>query len=158
MTNKRNEHRHPDRSGNLECLMQVDKEKLKELVARLTEGWRTGPISLPQAGLGLLKLQDSAFHEPFYPGEFPVSSAHLFVSPPEGGEFEGAAMMMCDDVAFVEALAMCDAILTHGLPGYDEIMQQVSEGESIRRNEAKSRSAMLVKTRVDFSLLQDAGE
>ena len=163
MTNKRNEHRHPDRSGNLECLMQVDKERLKALVAGLTEGWKSGPVSLPQAGLGLLKLQDGAFHEPFYLGEFPVTSAHLFVSPSEGGafeasEYEGAALMMCDDVDFVEALAICDAILTHRLSGAEEIMQLVDEGETIRLNEAKVRSAMLVRTRVDFSLLQDAGE
>lgn len=138
--------------------MKVSKEKLKLAVKQLTDDWQIQPVALPQAGLGLLKLEDGAFHEPFYLGEFPVTTAHLSITLPDGESVEGAAVMMSDDILHVESLAMCDAILTHELSGCETIRELLVEGRALQQQETNKRHAMLAKTRVDFSLLGDAGD
>lgn len=148
----------PKRSANLEALMQVEKDRLKSVVKTITGDWQIQPVALPQAGLGLLKLQDGAFHESFYLGEFPVATAHLSVMLDSGESVEGAAVMMSDDIAQVEALALCDAILSHQLAGFEAIRQLLTEGQTNLQQKARKRHAMLGKTRVDFSLLADAGD
>jgi len=137
--------------------MKVHKDHLQSIVRKITDGWKILPVSLPQAGLGQLKLNDGAFHEPFYLGEFPVTKAHLTITLPDGKSVEGAAIMMSDDIEHVESLALCDAILTHELTGCDAIAELVIEGEALAQQETDKRHAMLAKTRVDFSLLDDAG-
>jgi len=144
--------------------MRVEKNKIQSITARISKNWIVRPVALPQAGLGLLKLQDGAFHESFYLGEFPLATAHIAVSTDVGGEavecneVEGAASMMTDDGKLVEALALCDAVLTYQLDGWQEIQGLVMEGEAIEQRATIRRNAMLTKTRVKFSLLDDAGD
>jgi len=158
MTNITKKGANAKRSSNLEALMQVPKEQLNKLVKQLTSTWEVQPVALGQAGLGLLKLEDGAFHEPFYLGEFPLATAHLSITLPNSDYFEGAAMMMGDDQTQVESLALCDAILSHDLEGYEMIQRLVFEGQVIRQQEIDKRSATLAKTRVDFSLIGDTGD
>jgi len=154
---------HSTRSRNLEALMQAPRDKLKSLMQSISDGWKIQAVALPQAGLGLLKMQDGAFHEAFYMGEFPLVTAHLSITLPDGEVIEGAAAMMSDDQAHVEALAICDAILTHQpntcqANSYQAITSLLAEGQNHIAQEARKRRAMLAKTRVDFSLLADTGQ
>ena len=118
----------------------------------------TRPKSLPQTGLGMLKLNDSAFNEPFYLGEFPLSSAWLEITTNEGQHAEGAAQVMDDNLELTEALALCDAILSARLPGWQRVAAFVDLGMQRRNTIQEERKRMLAHTKVDFSLLDDVGD
>ena len=126
---------------------------LVELSGRLSAGWTLTYLALPQAGLGLLKLRDGAFHEPYYLGEFPIACCRVRVQLPDGATAEGAAQVMADDPALAQALAVLDAILAARLPGWQEVAALANEGASKRAEEDRRRRAMLAGTRVDFALL-----
>lgn len=131
----------------------------KELLAitdELSTDWTLRPKSIPQSGLGMLKIKESAFNEQFYIGEFCLSSAWLEVTTPDGQVAEGAAQVMDDRVELADALALCDAILSAQLPGWQKISNMVERGLTIHESTNKERKQMLARTKVDFSLLDDA--
>ena len=130
-----------------------------EIISTMTElskNWDIRPKSIPQSGLGMLKLNDSAFNEPFYLGEFPLASAWLEVHTPDGLMAEGAAQVMDDRVELAEALALCDAVLSARLLGWEQVAVMVERGELMRKTISYNRKQILARTQVDFSLLDDA--
>lgn len=139
-------------------LTALPEQQVIDLAARLSEGWQVMSRSLPQSGLGMLKLRDGAFHDAFYLGEFPLSQAHISLCTRQGQSVEGAASLMTDKLALVEALAVCDAILQHRLEGVDELIQAVEQGRELVEEQQRIRNAMLQRTRVDFSLLSSTDE
>ena len=138
-------------------LYAVPSGELLSLTEELTKNWHIRAKSLPQTGLGMLKLNDSAFNEPFYLGEFPLSTAWLEVTTSDGQIAEGAAQIMDDRVELSEALAICDAILSSVLPGYDRVLMLVEKGTGIRQQRHKDRQHILAATQVNFSLLDHVG-
>ncbi len=132
-------------------------EQLLSITEKLSERWEIYPRAIPQSGLGMLKLNDSAFEEAFFLGEFPLSSAWIEILTPEDISAEGAAQVMSDRVEIAEALAVCDAILSAQLPGYEQVSLMLEQGLAIRKQLQLERKQMLSSTRVDFSLLDEAG-
>ena len=128
-------------------------EVVIQLAARLTQGWQISYETVPQTGLSLLQLQDSVFHEPYYLGEIPLSMAWVKLKIGNGQNYEGAAQVMSDVPNLATSLAICDAILTNQLQGWQEVTDLMARGRVIRQEEDKLRGAMLAKTKVDFSLL-----
>lgn len=112
--------------------------------------------SLPQAGLGLLTLTDGAFHEPYYLGEFPLSSCSIELSLADGQTVTGGANVMADDAVLARSLAILDAVLAARLPGWERVSAQIDAGASTRAEEDRRRRAMLTSTRVDFAMLNNA--
>ncbi len=139
-------------------LTSLPEQQVIELASRLSQGWEITPKSLPQSGLGMLKLKDGAFHDAFYLGEFPISSAHISITTSQGQCAEGAASLISDKLPLVEALAVCDAILRYQLDGMDELMQAIAQGRAEKEKEERIRQSMLIRTRVDFSLLSSTDE
>lgn len=131
---------------------------LHALAERLAAGCEVRLTRLPQAGLGLLTLTDGAFHEPFYLGEFPLSSCSLELTLADGRRAEGGAQVMADDAALARALAILDAVLAARLPGWEDVSRQVQSGAARRDEDDRRRRAVLAATRVDFTLLGNAGE
>lgn len=131
---------------------------LDELSGRLSSDWALSYLALPQAGLGLLKLRDGAFHEPYYLGEFPIACCRVRVQLPDGAAAEGAAQVMADAPALAQALAVLDAILAARLPGWQEVATLIGSGVIKRAEEDRLRGGMLAGTRVDFALLGTAEE
>lgn len=113
--------------------------------------------SLPQAGLGLLTLTDGAFHEPYYLGEFPLSFCSIELTLPDGHSAVGGAHVMADDADLARSLAILDAIRAARLPGWERVSAQIDAGTTIRAEEDRRRHAMLAATRVDFAMLNNAG-
>jgi len=128
-------------------------ERLLELATQISEGWQISYETLPQTGLSLLQVQDSVFHEPYYLGEIPLSSAWVRLVAPNGHAWQGAAQVMSDIPNLATALAICDAILSNQLVGWQQVAELVEQGRQIRQQEDRLRGAMLAKTRVNFSLL-----
>jgi len=145
-----------NRTNWVSALKTLPINELISSTTELSESWTLRPKSLPQSGLGMLKIKESAFNEQFYLGEFCLSSAWLEVTTTEGLVAEGAAQVMDDRVELAEALALCDAILSAQLPGWEKVSTMVEKGLSLRKATETERKKMLANTLVDFSLLDDA--
>jgi alpha-D-ribose 1-methylphosphonate 5-triphosphate synthase subunit PhnG len=130
---------------------------LNALADELTADCDVRLKSLPQAGLGLLQLADGAFHEPYYLGEFPLSSCSVELSLVDGRRAAGGAQVMTDDADLARSLAILDAICATGFPGWERVEAQIESGALKCADEDRRRRAMLAATRVDFAMLNNAG-
>jgi alpha-D-ribose 1-methylphosphonate 5-triphosphate synthase subunit PhnG len=142
----------------ISALTAIPDETLKEVISRLSSNWSVRPKALPQAGLGMLKMRDTALGDPFYMGEFPLASCWVSVTTDKGEQAEGAALVMDDRVEYAEHLALCDAVLSAGLPGWEAVSALLDQGMARRREIQQERKSILARTRVDFALLDDVGE
>jgi len=145
------------RTAWVRALKALPTNNLLALTTKLSEDWTLRPKSVPQSGLGMMKLKDSAFNETFYLGEFPLATAWLEVTTADGHKAEGAAQVMDDRVEVAEALALCDAILSSKLPGWKQIYNMMEQGVAINERTNRERKMMLARTKVDFSLLDNVG-
>lgn len=130
---------------------------LKALAECLAANCEVRLTRLPQAGLGLLTQTDGALHEPYYLGEFPLSSCSVELVLPDGQTATGGACVMADDAELARALAILDAILAARFPGWEQVAERVHSGMRQRSEEDGRRRAMLASTRVDFALLGSTG-
>jgi len=145
------------RSAWVSALKAIPTNNLLSLTEKISEDWTLRPKSVPQSGLGMMKLKDSALNEAFYLGEFPLASAWLEVITPDGHKTEGAAQVLDDRVEVAEALALCDAVLSSQLPGWEQVYKMVEQGIDINKKTNRERKMMLARTRVDFTLLDNVG-
>jgi alpha-D-ribose 1-methylphosphonate 5-triphosphate synthase subunit PhnG len=136
----------------------VPTQLLLAVTAELAADWTLQPKAIPQSGLGMIQLNDSAFDEPFYLGEFPLASAWVEVRTADGQVAEGAAQIMDDRIELAETLALCDAVLSARLPGWEQLAELLQQGMEIIETTRQERKQMLASTRVDFSLLDDMGD
>jgi alpha-D-ribose 1-methylphosphonate 5-triphosphate synthase subunit PhnG len=132
--------------------------EIKELAKRLSADCEIRLISLPQAGLGLLTLQDGALGEPYYLGEFPLSVCRIEISFPGGIQGEGGGQILADDAELARSMAILDAILASKLPGWQEVSQWAESGVRCNAEKEGRRMSMLATTKVDFSLLSTTEE
>lgn len=147
-----------ERASWVSALSALPEETLLSMTSELSDGWDIRPKSIPQSGLGLLKLNDSAFNTPFYLGEIPIASAWLEVTTSQGQRAEGAAQIMNDRIELAEALALCDAVLSARLTGWERVAAMVETGILQKEIINRQRKRLLAHTQVDFSLLDDVGE
>lgn len=142
----------------IHALSAVPENDLKTVADKLKAGHDISHRTIPEEGLGLLKMKDSAFGDHYYIGEFQVASAHVELRDRHGRVFEGGAHVMHDSAAYAVDLAVCDAALANHLPGWETVGELLEEGLRIRRQEEQRRKAMLARTRVSFDLLSAAKE
>lgn len=128
-------------------------QTILSVVEILAKNWQINYQVVPQSGLNLLQLEDGVFHEPYYLGEIPVASAQIEIINERGESFVGAAQVMNDSADLAVVLAVCDAVMAHQLPGWQQVAQLIQQGAEQRLLEELQRGAMLTKTKVDFSLL-----
>lgn len=147
-----------ERKNWVRLLMACPPIEVCELAQQLSSDWQLNYKSLPQSGLGMMKVRDGAFNEPFYLGEIPLASAWVELVLPSGDKAEGAAQVMSDDQNLAEAIAICDAVLANQLAGKELLMTLLQKGADSLLRENRNRQHMLHHTRVDFSLLDAAGE
>lgn len=142
-----------ERKNWVRLLTAVDVKQVQQLAEQITTGWGLRYKSLPQSGLGMLKLRDGALQEPFYLGEIPVASTWVELTLPNGDLAEGAAQVMNDNKDLAEAIAVCDAVLANQLTGYELLTALLQQGAGNIETEQHNRKQMLKRTHVDFSLL-----
>lgn len=128
-------------------------QDLIQLSETLTRDATVSLLQLPQAGLGLVTLQESAFHDQFYLGEFPLSSCQVELHYGADVCGIGHAQVMADDAELAKALAILDGILAHQLPNWQQAAQFLEQGQVKRSQIDQQRNQILAKTRVDFSTL-----
>lgn len=149
---------HLERKDWIRALAAHPPASLIAFADELTNGCDVRFTRLPQAGLGLMTLTDGAFHEPYYLGEFPLSTCSIEIVLADGRKSAGGAQIMADDAELAQALAVLDGILAGRLPGWERIAEQVALGAARCAETDRRRRAMLATTRVDFAMLNDGEE
>lgn len=135
------------------ALCALHANKVKEVVALLLPNFEVRDVALPQAGLGLLNMRDSAFHESYFIGEMPVARSEVILRTSSGEETRGGAVIVDDRAQFARSIAILDAILAAKLAGWEQAADLVKRGMEVRALKDKERKKLLTATRVDFSLL-----
>lgn len=146
---------HLERKDWIRALASHPPASLIALAYELSDGCDVRFTRLPQAGLGLLTLTDGAFHEPYYLGEFPLSTCSVEIIMPNGQQSAGGAQIMADDAELARALAVLDGILAGHLTGWERIAERVEQGAARCAETDRRRRAMLATTRVDFAMIND---
>jgi len=134
-------------------LSLIPAAKVKSVAKCLEERHSVCDISLPKSGLALLQLSESALCDKYFIGEVPLSCAHVKVISKDGISAKGWAQMLDDRVGLVRAIAILDAVLAGQLPGFESIYPLLEEGGEKQGEVEALRKNILLKTRVDFSLL-----
>jgi alpha-D-ribose 1-methylphosphonate 5-triphosphate synthase subunit PhnG len=146
------------RSLWLRALKQAPIDEVKTVVEQALTQYSTTYQSIPQSGLGVLQTKDTAQHEPYFLGEFPIATSWVCLTDSQGNRFEGAAQLMDDDENLASLFAVCDAILFNNLITCNKLADLVEMGEFKLKQEIRVRKAMLGSTAVDFSLLSATEE
>ncbi|MCU6435820.1 phosphonate C-P lyase system protein PhnG [Undibacterium sp. Jales W-56] len=128
-------------------------ESVRALARSLCEQHQVQDIQLPQSGLALLKLRDSAQGDAYYPGEVPLAIAHVRVTSSDGACVEGAAQLLDDRTSLARAIAVLDAVLAAQLSGHAEAQALLTTGAALLAEQTAQRRALMASTRVDFALL-----
>ena len=148
----------PPRSQWLQYWSAAPAEQAETLAAEIAEHCEVSDVTLPQNGLGLLKLPDSALNDLYFLGEVPVSHAHVELIAPDGTRSEGGARLLDDRQSLARALAVLDATLADRLPKHEQALDLLNTGRAAVQQTRAERNAILATTRVDFSLLGDGSE
>lgn len=135
------------------ALCALHANKVKELVTLLLPNFEVRDVALPQAGLGLLNMRDSAFHESYFIGEMPVARSEVILRTSSGEETRGGAVIIDDRAQFARSIAILDAVLAGKLAGWEHAAELVEQGIEVRQLKDRERKKLLTATRVDFSLL-----
>lgn len=143
----------PDRSQWLRLWSALPAAAVKTLAADLAGQHRVEDLALPQSGLGLLPLTDSALGDTYFIGEIPTAQAHVRVTTTQGQSIEGAAILVDDRAGLARAMAILDAVLAARMLGCDAAMHLLTQGEAAVAEQSRQRRALLAATRVDFALL-----
>lgn len=138
----------------LAALPQADVIALAE---ELAEHFDVQPLRIPEAGLALLPLRDGCFGEAFNLCEMPLAEAAIELVD-AGGRWQGGARVMASDAGYARAVAVLDAVLAHGLRGFEQARQLLALGAAVVAEEHARRSEIVARTRVDFTALAFAGE
>jgi alpha-D-ribose 1-methylphosphonate 5-triphosphate synthase subunit PhnG len=139
-------------------LMAVPAAEVIAVAATLASQYQIEDVTLPQAGLALMQLRDSALNEAYYPGEIPLASARVMLTSKDGAQYEGAAQVMHDSATFARAVAVIDAVLAGNLPGSEAVEPLLDRGAALLTQQSITRKKMLARTRVDFALLGSTEE
>lgn len=134
-------------------LLACPPEPVRALARRLSQTHQVQDIQLPQSGLALLQLRDSALGEAYYPGEVPLALARVRVTAADGTGADGAAQVLDDRASLARAVAIIDAVLAARLPGHEDALPLLEQGRQRLEEQKAQRGALLAATRVDFSLL-----
>jgi alpha-D-ribose 1-methylphosphonate 5-triphosphate synthase subunit PhnG len=143
---------HP-RSDWARLLCALPSAEVKWAASQLARQYAIEDLTLPQAGLGLLQLRDSALADNYFLGEIPVARAHVRLTAADGRRVEGASQLLDDRAGLAQAVAILDAVLAAGLQGAEAAVSLLQRGQLRCEELAAQRRALLTATRVDFSLL-----
>jgi len=148
----------PARNQWLRYWAAVPAEQTEALAADIAAEYTVKDVTLPQSGLGLLQLPDSALNDLYFLGEVPVSHAHVEVISHDGTHAEGGARLLDDRQSLVRALAVLDATLASRLSHHEQALDLLKKGMAKIQETEAERHAMLAATRVDFSLLGEGSD
>jgi alpha-D-ribose 1-methylphosphonate 5-triphosphate synthase subunit PhnG len=143
----------PSRAQWPRLLAALPAREVRECAQMLTATWQVHDVAIPQSGLGLLQLCDSALGDSYFLGEIPVARAHVRLTREDGTSIEGAAQLLDDRASLARAIAVLDAIKAARWPGHERIDALLHAGATSIEAEAATRRAIVAHTRVDFSLL-----
>lgn len=136
------------------ALAALPAAEVQGLAGAIATRYRVEDVSLPESGLALLPLRDSALEETFYLGEVPVSQARVRLLEATGRcAAEGGTVLLDDRAQLARCIAVLDAALAARVDGWEAIAVLIERGQRRRDAQTALRRRFLARTRVDFSLL-----
>ncbi len=145
----------PPRHQWIRGLSAIEADEVICVADECTASSRVTHCAIPRSGLMLMRMTESVFEEDYYLGELPVSSAWVNVESSDGQVAQGAAQIMVNNPDLATAMAVCDAVLAHCLKGWETVLDLIRRGLDIVDEQQRVRDAMLLKTRVDFSIVSE---
>jgi alpha-D-ribose 1-methylphosphonate 5-triphosphate synthase subunit PhnG len=139
-------------------LSALPAAEVRRVAQTLAAAYRVEDLLLPQSGLGLLQLRDSALGERYFLGEIPLARAHVRMTNRDGQSIEGAAQLLDDRAGLARAIAILDGLLAASPTGIEAALNLLQAGDEIRQRTQRERRALLSATRVDFAMLGTADE
>jgi alpha-D-ribose 1-methylphosphonate 5-triphosphate synthase subunit PhnG len=147
----------PPRADWLRLWSALPARQTQAPATQLAQRYQAEDLDLPQSGLGLLPLTDSALGDTYFVGEIPLARAHVRLRH-EDQTTEGAATLLDDRAGLARALAILDGVLAARWPGHEDAQALLMEGARVLEAENHTRRALLAATRVEFSLLSTTEE
>lgn len=138
--------------------MALPEDEVMAVAENFASQYTVEDIKLPQAGLGLMQLKDSALQQGYFLGEIPLATAHVVLTDAQQNRAEGAAQIMHSEAGYARAIAIMDAVASAKLAGHEVVTQLLALGLAELLARQSSRKKMLARTRVDFALLSSAEE
>ena len=129
--------------------------KVREIAQACVSQHQIEDIAIPQSGLALLQIYESALGDNYYLGEIALARAHVRITSDDGQKIEGAAQIMDDRKDLAQAIAVLDAVLAAQLTGWEDVYELLQQGDRILEKEMNQRRMLLSTTKVDFSTLDD---
>ncbi|MDP3887475.1 phosphonate C-P lyase system protein PhnG [Hydrogenophaga sp.] len=143
----------PSRDQWLRLWSALPAASVKALASDLAGQHQVQDLALPQSGLGLLPITDSALGDTYFIGEIPLAQAHVRVTTTHGQSVEGAAILVDDRAGVARAMAILDAVLAARIPGCEAATELLDQGAAALAEQSHQRRSLLVATRVNFALL-----
>ncbi len=134
-------------------IVLAPRDEVLALAAALSEGRRVEHLTVPQEGLWLLQVQEPVRRDGYFIGEVPVGQASVALHDLGFGVAHGGAVLLHADRELAVAAAVCDAVVRGGWPGAEAVAALREAGAAVRSGTDAVRSAILNRTRVDFSEL-----
>lgn len=145
----------PPRGQWMRCLLQQPPAEVQAVAAAIAQAYPVEHQQLPEAGLSLLQLREPNRGECFYLGEIPHARSAVTLRTPSGASVNGGAVLMHDDPQFAWAAAVIDAAVAAELPESLPARKLLEDGQAAAQREDCIRQELLLRTTVDFQLLED---
>ena len=137
-----------NRRRRTEILIKGNKNLAGDIAKSIIEKYEVQDIEVPNNGLAMIKMRETAKRELFYLGEVLITEAKVFVN----GTL-GMGVVAGDDEELARNLALIDAAFKHNVKEVTEWSQRL-ELEEVRIKELENiRENKILATKVDFSTM-----
>ena len=140
------------RNNHIKALCSAPPNQVMDLARALKPLFEVTTMALPENGLGILKLRETAGNDAFFIGEVPVSTAHVALQK-DGQTYHGGACILSDNQDLAQSIAILDAILENELSGVVRCRELVEMGLDAIKERDTMRHTILARTKVAFNVL-----
>ncbi|WP_142828531.1 phosphonate C-P lyase system protein PhnG [Planococcus soli] len=137
------------RRKRTEILIQGDGSLAKALAASITQKYECREVSVPEQGMIMVKMRESAKNSLFYMGEVLITEAKVEIS----GKI-GTGLLVGMDEQRATHLAIIDAAYKAQLPEAVDWEHQLLEEEKKIRMAKVQQQAELFETKVSFETME----
>lgn len=130
-------------------LCECAKEPLEKFVASLEERFEIKIVKMPAVCMTMIQAEDSVEFQPFYLGEALTTECEVWLNGEAGyGLCLGDEPVRCYCIAFIDAACRLDGAHLQMITAFLE------EQAGIIEREKKIENDLILRTRVDFKLME----
>ena len=141
-----------NRKRRCKVLIDGNSKIAEQLAAVIKSNYKINVLDVPNNGLVMLKMRENAKQSLFYIGEVAVIEARVEVQ----GSI-GLGVLIGSDSQLAYNLAVIDAAYNANLPEILSWREILLAEEGLIENKIKSKTASILKTKVDFATMSNMG-